>query len=65
MPKQKTNKSLTKRLKITGTGKVKRRKCGLRHLNAHMSGDHKRTLGGTAIIETKLAKRYIRLMGGL
>jgi ribosomal protein L35 len=33
----KTNKSLTKRLKVTKNGKIKARKPGLGHFNAKMS----------------------------
>ena len=47
MPKQKTNKSLTKRFRITGSGKLKRRKCGKRHLLGHKSGDTKRQMRQT------------------
>lgn len=35
--KQKTNSSAKKRFKITGTGKVMRRKTGMRHLLSHRS----------------------------
>ncbi len=34
---QKTNKSFTKRLKITRTGKIKARKAGFNHFNAKQS----------------------------
>jgi ribosomal protein L35 len=33
----KTNKSLTKRLKVTKNGKIKARKSGIGHFNAKMS----------------------------
>ncbi len=33
----KTNKSLTKRLKVTKSGKIKSRKAGIGHFNAKMS----------------------------
>ena len=64
MPKGKTNKSVAKRFKITGGGKVKRHKCGKRHLNAHKSGKHKRRLRGTTVHEGVVAAKYIRAMGG-
>jgi large subunit ribosomal protein L35 len=65
MPKQKTNKSVLKRFKLTGSGKVKRPKCGKRHLNSHKTGQHKRRLRGTAVLPAKVAEKYILAMGGL
>ncbi|HTP56775.1 MAG TPA: 50S ribosomal protein L35 [Candidatus Paceibacterota bacterium] len=35
---QKTNKSLAKRIKVTGTGKITKRKPGQNHFNAKNSG---------------------------
>jgi len=35
MPKQKSKKSILKRFKLTGTGKVMRRCAGARHLKAN------------------------------
>lgn len=37
MPKMKTNKSAAKRVKITGTGKIKRRSPGASHLKSRKS----------------------------
>ena len=50
MPKMKTHKSALKRLKITGTGKVKFQHPGKRHCNSHLSGKQMRQRGrfGTA-----------------
>ena len=49
MPKsiarRKTKKSAAKRLKVTGTGKLMRRKPGLRHLASTKSSKRKRNLG--------------------
>jgi ribosomal protein L35 len=39
--KQKTHKGIKKRFRLTGTGKVKHRKCGTSHLAAHKT--HKKT----------------------
>lgn len=44
MPKLKTNKGAAKRFKITGTGKVKRRKSGLRHILTSKARKVKRNL---------------------
>jgi large subunit ribosomal protein L35 len=56
MPKLKTKKSIQKRMKITKTGKVLRRKPGARHYKAHKSGSRKRKLRGTELCEGKIAK---------
>ena len=37
MPKQKTRKSISKRFKLTKTGKIIRRTIGIRHLKASKS----------------------------
>ena len=50
MPKLKTKKSIKKRMKITKSGKVKRRKPGSRHYKAGKSGSTKRNLRGSAIV---------------
>lgn len=50
MPKLKTNKGAAKRFKITGTGKVKRRKSGLRHILTSKEKRTKRALGKPALI---------------
>jgi large subunit ribosomal protein L35 len=38
MPKQKTNKALIKKIKVTKTGKVLRRKTGQNHFNSKDTG---------------------------
>ena len=37
MSKMKTRKAAAKRMTLTGTGKIKRRKCGLTHLQTKRS----------------------------
>lgn len=44
MPKLKTNKSVRSRFKVTGTGKVMRRKCGKSHQLYCKSAKQKRIL---------------------
>lgn len=51
MPKLKTNKGAAKRFKITGTGKVKRRKAGLRHILTSKSHAVKKVLGKSVCVE--------------
>jgi large subunit ribosomal protein L35 len=61
MPKsiarRKTKKSAAKRFKVTGTGKIMRRKPGLRHLASSKSSKRKRKLGkSTTVHETMEAR---------
>lgn len=56
MPKQKTHKGLQKRVKVTGTGKVKRPKCNGSHLMSGTSGKKCREMGKSAIVSGKLAR---------
>ncbi len=60
--KQKTNKSVTKRIKATGTGKLKHSQCGKRHLNAHMSGKKIRQLRRKGVITGAVVKKYLIAM---
>jgi large subunit ribosomal protein L35 len=50
MPKMKTNRSAAKRFSVTGTGKIKYKKRGLRHCLEHKSKDSKRQLGKVGYI---------------
>ena len=47
----KTRKSVAKRFKITGTGKVMRRHAGMRHLLAGKSAKRRRRLGKSAQVD--------------
>lgn len=47
----KTKKSVAKRFKITGTGKVMRRHAGKRHLLAGKSPKRRRRLGKSAVLD--------------
>lgn len=42
MPKMKTNKALSKKVRVTGKNKVLRRATKQNHYNSKQSGDHKR-----------------------
>jgi large subunit ribosomal protein L35 len=64
MPKQKTNKSVKKRFKITATGKIKRRKCNKRHLLAGRTSKRKRQLRQAAIETGRIARKYVLALGG-
>lgn len=63
--KNKTNKSVKKRIKVTGTGKLKHGKVGRRHLNAHMTGKRKRHLRSPGIIAGRpsVQKKYKLALG--
>jgi large subunit ribosomal protein L35 len=57
MPKQKTHKGLKKRVKITGTGKVKRPKCNGSHLMSGTTSQKKREMGKSALVSGKVARK--------
>ena len=56
MPKQKTHKGLTKRVKITATGKVRRRRCCGSHLMSGKNAKRRRRIGSSAIMSGTTAK---------
>jgi large subunit ribosomal protein L35 len=58
----KTNKSLTKRLKATASGKLKHGQCGKRHLNAHFTPKRRRNLRGSSVTTGTMVKRYLIAM---
>ncbi len=62
MPKMKTNKSAAKRFKITGTGKIKRRKANRSHLNEEKPSKRKRRLRRPAILSKEEVKRVKKLL---
>ncbi len=64
MPKFKTHKASKKRFRVTANGKLKRHKAGKKHLLSHKTSKRKRQLRGTCIETGRLARKYIRLMGG-
>ena len=54
MPKLKTRKAVAKRFKITGTGKVSRRKSNQNHFNARQTSDQKRAKRENQIVTGKI-----------
>lgn len=62
MPKQKTNKSVQKRFKITKKGKVRRYRAGTRHLNSHKPRKVKRRLRHPVVMEGKQVRTVKRLL---
>ena len=59
MPKQKTHKGLAKRVKITGRGKIKRKKAGSGHLMSGKSGGRRRSLRMATGMSKAMAKKTI------
>lgn len=63
MPKYKTHKGLTKRVKITGKGKVKRRKSFTGHLLSGRPSKRRRRLRHSTLMPKVEAKRVLSAMG--
>jgi len=61
MPKsiarRKTKKAVAKRVKVTATGKLLRRKPGLRHLASSKNAKRKRNLGKTGQVHETMVDR--------
>lgn len=63
MPKLKTHKSTAKRMKITTTGKVMRRRAFGGHMLAKKSQRRKRVIGTAAVVTGAIAKNVKRSLG--
>ncbi len=57
MPKVKSHKGLAKRVRVTGTGKVKHKRSGRSHLNSGMTGEQKRKKGNAKVVHATVAKK--------
>jgi large subunit ribosomal protein L35 len=62
MPKMKTNKSVAKRFKVTGKGKVKRSQAFKSHILTKKTAKRKRNLRKSAIAAKGDAKRMKRML---
>ncbi len=62
MPKLKTRKCISKRVKRTGSGKYKYFKAGRRHLMTGKSGKRKRHLRKDGILQSSNMKRIAKAM---
>lgn len=60
MPKSKTKSSAKKRFKLTGSGKIKRKKAFKRHILTKKETARKRALGNDAIVHPSDAKSIRR-----
>ncbi|HWD05606.1 MAG TPA: 50S ribosomal protein L35 [Amycolatopsis sp.] len=63
MPKMKTHSGTSKRVRVTGTGKLRRQKAGRRHLMEKKSSRVTRRLEGTTELAKTEAGRVKRLLG--
>lgn len=63
MPKLKTHKGTAKRIKLTSTGKLTRRRAFGTHLLAKKSKSRKRAIGTTAVVTGSTAKNVKRALG--
>jgi len=63
MPKNKTHSGASKRIKVTGTGKLRRQKCGMRHRLEKKSSSLTRRLSGTTEIAQPDVRRARKLLG--
>jgi large subunit ribosomal protein L35 len=62
MPKQKTHKGLSKRVKITASGKVKRKRSGGGHLMSGKNAKRRRRIDSPALVDgTSLRKIKAKL----
>jgi large subunit ribosomal protein L35 len=62
MPKMKTSRGAAKRFKLTASGKVRRRRAFLRHLNSTMTRKRKRRLSQPTVVDKANEKAIKRLL---
>jgi len=63
MPKMKTDTGAKKRFKVTGTGKIRRRRAFTNHLLEKKSATRKRRLSGEIEVHPADRKEVKRLLG--
>lgn len=63
MPKLRTRKTVSKRFKLSATGKLMRRCTGLNHLMRKKGGSRRRTLANGAQLFAGDRKRIRRMLG--
>ena len=63
MPKMKTDKGAAKRIKVTGSGKLRRRHAFLNHILEKKSADRKRRLGNETTVSKADTRQVKRLLG--
>jgi large subunit ribosomal protein L35 len=63
MPKNKSHSGTSKRVKVTGSGKLVREKAGKRHLLEKKSSHKTRALSGNTEVAPQDSQRVRRLLG--
>ena len=63
MPKNKTHSGAKKRFRVTGSGKVRRQKSGLRHNLERKPSKMTRRMSGTTDVAPADTKRVNKLLG--
>ncbi len=63
MPKMKSHKGARSRFKVTGTGKIRRRKANMNHFLGKKSSTQKRRLNQMDVVDKSDAKRIRRMLG--
>ena len=63
MPKMKTNKAVAKRVKVTGTGKLKRYRTGAGHLKSRKSPKRIRRFRKATLVSSAFEKHARRMLG--
>ena len=63
MPKNKTHSGASKRFRVTGSGKIRRQKAGLRHHLELKSSRRTRRLNQDQVLAPVDAKRIKRMLG--
>lgn len=62
MPKQKTHRGAAKRFKLTGTGKIKRRKAFSSHILTKKNAKRCRNLRSSALVSPGDTKRVVAML---
>jgi large subunit ribosomal protein L35 len=63
MPKNKTHSGASKRFRVTGSGKLRRQKTGLRHNLEHKPSRVTRRMSGTTEVSKADTKKVRKLLG--
>lgn len=64
MPKVKTNKSVAKRFRLTGTGRLRRRRANKSHILTKKAPKRKRRLAQPALVSRADERRMKRMLPG-
>jgi large subunit ribosomal protein L35 len=64
MPKQKSHRGAAKRLRVTGSGKIMRKRSNFRHILEKKNSKRKRRLSQDSVLSPADERRARRLLGG-